>query len=402
MPTVYIPHLLLPKAQYDPQKWAVIACDQFTSQREYWQALDATCGPVSTLRLIYPEYYLSIEDEATRANRIDTIHATMQRYLDEDIFEPVNDFVLVERTLPTGGVRVGMMVAIDLEEYDFHPESAAHIRATEATVESRLPVRIRIRDGAPLELSHALMLVDDRTEGILEHLYAQRDAMPLLYDVELNMGGGHLRGYRVPQSEAVLDALTQLTEARDFRYAVGDGNHSIAAAKTYWQQIRSGLTAEEAAHHPARYCTCELVNLNSDGLTFHPIHRVVYRVDHDTLIAAMKAHFHGTDILPVIHDGVRTDIPCDADATTVIEQMAVFFRDFCSRYPDTQVDYIHGEEHLFHVAEHLGGVGILMPSMPKSALFPYVTEHGILPKKAFSLGEAEEKRYYMEAKRIRK
>lgn len=401
MATIQIPRLLLPKPRFDYQRWAVIACDQFTSQKDYWQRLDAVCGDISTLRLIVPEYYLGVSSEQEIAKRIDAVHAKMEEYCSKDIFDEVDDFVLVERTLPTGGVRVGLMVSIDLEEYDYHLGNKAHIRATEATVESRLPIRVRIRDGARLELSHALALVDDSAEGILEQLYVTRDALPLLYDVELLQGGGHLRGWRVTDSQAVLARLEALTDGRQFRYAVGDGNHSIASAKAYWLQIKEGLSAEQAATHPARYCTCELVNLNSAGLTFHPIHRVVYDVCFDDLFSALKSRFAGEGSLTLIYNGEQYSVPCDTDATTVIQEMAAFLADYCAADPKAKVDYIHGIEHLKTVAKSTAGVGIVMPSMPKSALFPYVEANGILPKKAFSLGEAEEKRYYMECKAIR-
>ena len=399
MAIVNIPDLLLPPVEYH-QRWSVIACDQFTSQREYWQRLDALCGDVSALRLIFPEYYLSVSTEAQIDERIRAIHSRMDDYLSAGIFDSVQDFVLVERTLPTGGVRVGLMVAIDLEEYDYRPEARAHIRATEATVESRLPIRVRIRDGAPLELTHALLLVDDRS-GVIERLYAERAALPLLYDFDLNMGGGHLRGYRVTHSPEVLGELTELTAGRDFQYAVGDGNHSIASAKKYWDKIKSGLSEAERLTHPARYATAELINLNSDGLTFHPIHRVVTGVDFADFFAALRRTFSGSGTLTVIYDGGTYTTGCDPDATTVIEQMASFLSSYCAAHPSAEVDYIHGEGHLQSVADHLGGVGILMPSMQKSDLFPYVEAHGVLPKKAFSLGEAEEKRYYMECKRIK-
>ena len=400
MAIVQIPHLLLPKAKYDYQKWAVIACDQFTSQPQYWETLRAECGDISTLNLIFPEYYLSVMDAAAIDAKIEAIHDTMCRYIQQDVFDEVRDFVLVERTLPTGGVRVGLMVAIDLEQYDYHLGNTAAIRATEATVESRLPIRVRIRNGAKLELSHALALVDDKPKGIIEGLYAARDSMPLLYDVELLMGGGHLRGYRVTDSNAVWARLQALTEGRAFQYAVGDGNHSIAAAKAYWQQLRPTLTEQQAMHHPARYCTCELVNLNSAGLTFHPIHRVVYNIDFASFFAALGEAMQGEGKLEVVYRGQTYWVPCAADATHAIEQMAAFLAAYCRDHADAKVDYIHGRGHLLEVAQQFDGVGIVMPSMPKSALFPYVEHNGILPKKAFSLGEAEEKRYYMEAKLI--
>ena len=401
MTTIRIPELLLPRATCDYQKWAVIACDQFTAERDYWAKLDAFCGDVSTLRMIFPEYYLSVSDEAAIQARIDAIHATMERYLAEDLFEEVNDFVLVERFLPTGGVRVGLMIAIDLEAYDYHPESAARIRATEATVETRLPIRVRIRRGAKLELSHAMALVDDAKEGIIESIYARRAELPLLYDIDLNMGGGRVRGYRVTDSAKVLADIERLIAGRDFQLAVGDGNHSIASAKTYWNEVRSTLTEEEAAHHPARYCTCELINLNSDGLTFHPIHRVVYDVDFEDLLSALRAHFKGDGRLELRYNGQSYWVPCGTVATDVIEEMARFLGAYLAAHPDVKVDYIHGIEHLEAVARETNGVGIVMPCMPKSDLFPYVERNGILPKKAFSLGEAEEKRYYIESKIIK-
>ena len=391
---------MLPKKQFDYQKWAVIACDQFTSQPAYWQTLDAMCGDISTLRLIFPEYYLSVMDDAAVDAKIEDIHRTMRRYLNRQVFDAVDDFVLVERSLPTGGVRVGLMIAIDLEQYDYHLGNTAAIRATEATVESRLPIRVRIRNGAPLELSHALALVDDQSHGVIETLYDAKDTMPLLYDVELSMGGGHLRGYRVTDSATVLMRLRQLLGDRQFQLAVGDGNHSIAAAKAYWLQLRASLTPQQAQNHPARYCTCELVNLNSDGLTFHPIHRVVYNVDFEGFLSALRGYMQGDGALSLVYEGRWYSVSCPVDATQTIESMAAFLSEYCAQYTQTKVDYIHGEGHLRKVAEDLHGVGVVMPSMPKNALFPYVEQKGILPKKAFSLGEAEEKRYYMEAKSI--
>jgi len=401
MAIVNIPDLLLPKRDYDYRKWSVIACDQFTSQRDYWQRLDARCGDVSALRLIFPEYYLSASSEEQIAARIEAIHTQMDAYSAADIFDSVRDFVLVERSLPTGGVRIGLMVAIDLEEYDYRPEAKAHIRATEATVESRLPIRVRIRDGASLELSHALLLVDDKEEGIIERLNARRATLPLLYDFELNMGGGHLRGYRVTCSEEVLAELTALTANRDFQYAVGDGNHSIASAKKYWDKIKGSLSVEARATHPARYATAELINLHSDGLTFHPIHRVVTGVDFADFFASLEGAFSGDGTLTVIYNGGTYTLNCYRNATKVIEQMAVFLSAYCATHPEAGVDYIHGETHLQSVCREYAGVGIVMPSMQKKDLFPYVEAHGVLPKKAFSLGEAEEKRYYMECKRIK-
>lgn len=401
MAIINVPRLLVPKKEYDYRKWAVIACDQFTSQKEYWEKLDAISGDTSTLRLIFPEYYLSVSNEEQIAARIAAIHARMNDYVHSAVFDEVDDFVLVERTLPTGGVRIGLVVAIDLEEYDYRPEAAAHIRATEATVESRLPIRVRIRDGARLEFTHALLLVDDRREGVVERVYARRNDLPLLYDFDLNMGGGHLRGYRVTDSEAVLSQLTAITQGKDFQFAVGDGNHSIASAKKYWEKIKAGLSPEERLTHPARYATVELINLHSDGLTFHPIHRVVTGADFEDFLREMKGAFHGEGKLNVLYNGGTYTVDCDRDATAVIEKMAAFIADYLARHPAVSVDYIHGEEHLNTVCTATDGIGVVMPCMQKSDLFPYVQAHGVLPKKAFSLGEAEEKRYYMEGKLIR-
>ena len=401
MATINIPELLIPNPEVDFRKWAVIACDQFTSQPDYWRTLDAFCGDVSTLRVILPEYYLSAESPEEISDRISRLHATMESYIDSGIYKRRNGFVLVERRLPTGGVRLGLMVAIDLEDYEYHIGNTARIRATEATVESRLPIRVRIRSGARMEFTHALMLVDDRTHGVIEQLYDKRGEMPVLYDFELNMGGGHLTGYGVPDSDSVLESLNRVVAGRQFQYAIGDGNHSIAAAKQNWERIKQSLTPAERESHPARFCTCELVNLNSEGLVFHPIHRVVFGTDGETFIREFSQFMQGTGRMELIYNGNRVTVECPDRAIATYELTARFMLKYTAAHADAQVDYIHGEAHLEAVAKDLGGVGLVMPTIPKQELFPYIENNGVLPKKAFSLGEAEEKRYYLEGKIIK-
>lgn len=392
-----IPKILIPKAQFDYTKWAVNAVDQFTSEPDYWENLDKSVGEYSTLRIVLPELYLS--DKAGLSARVDKINATMYRYLSEGVFDEIDDLILVERTNGTGRMRLGIMVAIDLEEYDFLPEARAAIRATEATVQERLPVRVDIRRNAPIELPHAMMLLDDDQDKVIERVYARRDSYPKLYDFELNMGGGHLRGYRITDSEQVLAEIIRISHTKPFNFAVGDGNHSLAAAKKYWDSIK-GVASTIGQTSAARYALVELVNLHCEGLLFEPIHRVLIGAD-ESAIDEMSASFSGTSELTLVYNDKSYSISCPDNAIEVYKQMEVFVKEYLSSHSSVEVDYVHGEEHVRKVAANVGGVGIIMPTILKSELFPYVNDVGILPKKAFSMGEAEDKRYYLEAKKIK-
>ena len=261
MKTVKVENILLPKDGVDFEKWAVVACDQFTSQPEYWEKLAAYVGNApSTLNLIFPEVYLS----DNRENRIKKINENMYKYLDENVFKEIKDsFVLVERDTPYEKGRLGLMMAVDLEEYDYTPFAPVAIRATEGTVLERIPPRVEIRRHAPLELPHIMLLIDDREHSVIEPLYENREKLELLYDTNLNMNGGHVRGWRVPDTAAVLEKLYALTsdevqiknygKVTNFLFAVGDGNHSLATAKAHWDEVKVGLSGADRETHPARY-----------------------------------------------------------------------------------------------------------------------------------------------------
>ncbi|MDR1939585.1 MAG: DUF1015 domain-containing protein [Clostridiales bacterium] len=407
---VKVPEILLPKDGADYSKWACIACDQFTSEAGYWKELDElTRGVCSTYHITYPEIFLGKDEDC----RIEKINAEMQRYLDEGVFKTVKDaFILVERTTKySDAPRYGLMIAVDLEAYDFKPFNKAYIKATEGTILERLPVRIKIREHAPLEFPHIMLLADDDKRTVIEPLAANKNALKLLYDFELNQGGGHIRGYKADDTASVLTAIYALADGEalakkygradcNFLFAVGDGNHSLATAKACWERLKPTLDGGETAkNHPARYALVELVNIYDDALKFEPIHRVVFDAGEEFLdgLKALK----GGGTITAFDGGGSYNISVSENAADAIRQIQEYIEAYAKAHKEVTVDYIHGEEHLREVAASGGGIGIVMPSIKKRQLFPYVVERGVLPKKAFSMGEAEEKRYYLEAKRIK-
>ena len=272
--------ILLPAAGVDMSKWAVVACDQFTSEPEYWQEAAETAGDApSTLRLIYPEAFLGEKDGDKRVN---AINAAMRQYLDDGVIVPaVHGFILTEREC-IHGLRAGLIAAVDLEKYDFSVGSKSPIRATEGTILSRIPPRVKIREHASIELPHIMMLIDDAMRTVIEPLYEMRESLRGLYDFDLMQGGGHIRGWAVEGEAAdfVVSAMRALREkCPDIFLAVGDGNHSLATARQCWLNMRDSLTPEERENHPARYALCEIVNLHSEALVFEPIHRVLQGAD---------------------------------------------------------------------------------------------------------------------------
>lgn len=396
--------ILLPAEGVAPEKWAVVACDQFTAQPDYWQAAEAIVGDSpSTLRVTLPEIYLGESDA-----RVPGIHAAMAEYLASGVLaEAVHGFVLIERTTPAG-VRPGLVVALDLEAYDFSKGSTSLIRATEGTVPSRVPPRARIRAGAQLELPHVMMLIDDPACTVIEPLYARRDGLRSLYDFELMLNGGHLRGWAVEgnQTDGVFAAIEALCAACDgLLYAVGDGNHSLAAAKQCWMQLKETLPAAEQENHPARYALVEMVNLACPALVFEPIHRVVFNVDTKALAAALCEHLTANGMTAGSGDDL---VVFDADSELrfasvqhPLNALQGFLDDYLAAHPEAEIDYIHGDEALRKlVAGHPNTMGFMPRTFDKTELFPAVRSWGALPRKTFSMGEATEKRYYMEARRI--
>lgn len=397
--------ILLPREGIDYQKWSVVACDQFTAQPEYWDQAEALVGESpSALRLILPEARLS-DSEA----RIPAIHRAMAAYLADGTLVPAvqDGFVLTERTT-AAGVRPGLVVALDLDAYEFKPGSQSLIRATEGTVLERVPPRARIRAGAPLELPHVMMLIDDPADAVIGPLWARRDALRPLYDFDLMLGGGHLRGWAVEGGDAkgVSDAVDALAERADgLLYAVGDGNHSLAAAKQCWLDVRAGLTPAQRENHPARFALVELVNLNCPALVFEPIHRALFGVDPAALASEYRAHLaaqgadagEGDDLVAIDGAGHAWRF---ASAEHPLRRLQAFLDDYLARHPEASVDYIHGESALRGLIDRPDALGFMPRAFDKAELFDYIRRFGVLPRKTFSMGEAEEKRYYLEARRI--
>ncbi|MBQ3303009.1 MAG: DUF1015 domain-containing protein [Clostridia bacterium] len=397
--------ILLPRAGIDPEKWAVVACDQFTAQPEYWRKADALVGQApSALRLILPEAWLA-EGEA----RIPAIHAAMAKYLSDGTLETAveDGFVLVERDTPAGA-RPGLVVALDLEAYDYNPGSASLIRATEGTVLERVPPRARIRAGAPVELPHVMMLIDDPGRTVIEPLLARKSDLRSLYDFELMLGGGHLRGWAVEGADArgVFDAIDALNAKADgLLYAVGDGNHSLAAARRCWLDLRDTLPAEARANHPARYALVELVNLACPALVFEPIHRALFGVNPSELMNAYRETLRadgaelgeGDDLVAFDAAGHTWRFKSEEHP---LARLQAFLDRWLSAHSEARIDYIHGEAALRGLIDRPDTLGLMPRPFDKSELFAAIRRHGVLPRKTFSMGEATEKRYYMEARGI--
>ena len=405
--------ILLPAPSVSDETWACIACDQYTSEPEYWQKAFAAAGDApSALRLILPEVYLK-----ESADRIPVIHKTMAQYLQDGLLAPAVDpgFILCERTVPSG-TRLGLVCAVDLEQYSFEKGSLPLVRPTEQTIASRLPPRLVIRRGAPVELTHIMILIDDPGRTVLEPLQAKKDALRKVYDFDLMMNGGHLKGWAVDRAEdleAVDSAMNSLLDslgADPLLLAVGDGNHSLATAKAYWNEIREGLSAEERETHPARFALCEIVNIHDEALLFEPIHRVVTGTDAGALLAYWQAYAAERGMTLDAAEGHRfTVVTTNGDWTVTVgnpegaipcETIQKFLDDFLARHPEAEIDYIHGEQSLRTLASAPGAAGFLLPEIDKKSFFSDVKKLGVLPRKTFSMGEADEKRFYMEAKEI--
>lgn len=398
------PSLLLPSTDIDLYKWCTIACDQFTSQPQYWQELESLVGDVpSTLHLIYPEVYLG--KNCDRKQRTCSIRENMLSYLSAGILRPYSGYVLVQRTTSSGRQRLGLMCEVDLEQYSFAPDSTSPVRATEQTVTERLPVRVEIRKEAALELPHIMLLMDD-DGSFMKELFLLRSS--LLYDTPLNMGGGAVRGYALKCDEKIDNFLASLSAEETLirkygrsdaiAFAVGDGNHSLATAKVCWEGIKKSLPDDQIATHPARYALCELVSLQDASLDFEPIHRVVFDKDGEFIkYAADKLSGRGS--LTAYSAGDRYVLPAPEGASDAIDAMQRVIDDYCAEF-GTHVDYIHGVDDVIDVAEKSGGTAVIMPLIRKSELFKSVCMRGSLPRKSFSMGEGRDKRYYLESRPI--
>lgn len=427
-----IPEILLPVDSIDFQKWSVIACDQYTSQPEYWEDVENIVGlSPSTLKMILPEVYLETDVEI---NRIESTKKTMNDYLEKGIFRSFEGLILVERHVGNK-TRFGLMLALDLEKYDFSKGSQTLIRATEGTIIERLPPRIRIREGANLEFPHILVLIDDPERTVIEPLVEKRHQLEKLYDFELMKNSGHLIGYGIDRADyldSVENALGNLANPDRFTkhynvgndfgvllFAMGDGNHSLATAKSIWESVKSRVGMD----HPSRYALVEIENIHDSGLDFEPIHRVLFNlndnilekmqdfwksefgikeyqhqdemieeVDHPSGNSHKFGFIYGSSFFVVDIKHPSTNLP--------VGTLQTFLDVFIRKGGAEKIDYVHGGEVICTLGTKPGNCSFYLPAMEKNQLFKTVILDGALPRKTFSMGEAYEKRFYMEGRRI--
>ena len=399
--------ILIPNPDFvtDMSVYPVIACDQHTSEPEYWHKAEKLVSDnVSTLNMIIPELYLDKANE-----RIPSVHSKMAEYQSDSLVELRNSVIFCERTQRDGRVRKGVVCALDLECYDFKPDSKAYVRATEGTVISRIPARVAVRRGAELELPHVMLLINDPDFSVIEPEFNNVRNMRTVYDTDLMLDGGHVKGY-LPSAGNAAFFLRRLNELANncgddrFSVAVGDGNHSLASAKAWYDEIKETVGEEAAATHPARYALVEIVNIYSDALDFEPIHRIIYGVDPSVLSSAARKFCSDsiTDrvyYLDYVESGKRGKIPLPAEKTLSVAALTDFLDDFAAKNPSVDIDYIHGEDTLARLAV-CGAIGIFCEDFGKDSLFTAVAKDGPLPRKTFSMGHAWDKRYYLEARRI--
>jgi len=429
---IQIPQVCLPKKGTDLTKWAVIACDQFTSEPEYWQEVEKLVGKApSTYNLILPEIFLEKSGESAR---IQSIQATMRAYLDKGILQPHQGLIYVERTA-LGRTRRGIVLCLDLERYDFTKGSTSLIRATEGTIVERLPPRMKIRTGAALELPHILVLIDDPEQTVIEPLEKARGGLEKAYDFDLMLGSGHLTGYAVSEAlEAqVVASLRKLAKPDVFAekygispdkpvllFAMGDGNHSLATAKAVWERMKP----EVGLDHPARYALVEIENVHDEGLEFEPIHRVLFGLKRD-ISAALKSWFGANfrytpiasteemvkavdeakglpQVIGLVGGGKGFGIIeiANPSSNLPVGTLQAFLDPFIKEGGADRIDYVHGQEIVCKLGAQPVNAGFYVPGMHKSDLFKTVILDGALPRKTFSMGEAKEKRFYMEARKI--
>lgn len=439
---VAVPEILLPKKGTDMKKWSVVACDQYTSQPEYWEDAKKIIGDApSSLELIFPEVYLDGDDEQ---EIIDDINKKMNEYLEGDVFDsPIKGFIALDRKTSHSPSRKGLMVALDLEKYEYTEGAKTLIRASEGTIVERLKPRIKIRENASLELPHIMVLIDDPEKRIIEPLF-EKD-LSLVYDTDLMLEGGHIKGWLVDDKEDInniAEGLASIADSKHFNekydlnneevllYAMGDGNHSFATAKALWERVKSDASDKDGImNHPARYALVELVNIHDEGIIFEPIHRVLFNADRAKFVADMEKYYsekgaevnfincpdeaqmekvfnieivkEGVHAFPFISKGQFSVISVSGHNSTLeVENLQSFLDEFINNNEGVEVDYVHGRDVVMSLSEKDGNLGFLLPTLDKNGIFKSVILDGALPRKAFSMGEAEEKRFYMEARKI--
>ena len=409
--------ILIPK-NIDFKKWSVVACDQYTSEPKYWAEVEKNVGNApSALHVVFPEIYLKDEPE----KRIENINKVMSEYLESGLFSELSSsLVLTQRTQRDKRVRTGIIGVVDLECYSFKKGEGTPIRATEGTVLERIPPRVKIRENAALELPHILLLIDDEKRTVIEPIADNKESLEKIYDFDLMMDSGHLTGYKISDTDAVFKALSELATKEVFKkkydtdsedvllFAVGDGNHSLATAKTCWENLKPTLTDAEKENHPARFALVEVMNIHDAALEFEPIHRVVFGVEPEKMIEAFLKFYpessktdNGGQHIKYVYKDVEGDLYVKNSGSNLAVGSLQSFIDTYLEENEAEVDYIHGEEVVRSLSEEDKNIGFLLPAMEKGELFPTIIKDGALPRKTFSMGEAWDKRFYMESKRIR-
>ncbi|MGC9311975.1 MAG: DUF1015 domain-containing protein [Sediminispirochaetaceae bacterium] len=431
---VKVPGILMPRNDVDLSKWAVVACDQYTSEPEYWKRVEEIAsGSPSALNLILPECYL---EEPGKDERINQINATMDTYLKEGVLVHHDPSIfLVQRETPDSPPRWGLILALDLENYDFSKGSTSLIRATEGTILDRIPPRKHIRRNAPVELPHILVLIDDPDRSVIEPLAERSSSFEQIYDFDLMQNSGHLRGYKIADKaslEQIADALNELADPKRFRerygednvllFAMGDGNHSLATAKSIWEDYKEEHTDDPALmEHPCRWALVEIENIYDEGLIFEPIHRVVFNSDFASFQSQLEklgtVRFQALESIELVMSSVASEPDRHTLGYADAERLGIFVVE----HPDStisagtaqtaidalisegsaSVDYIHGADTTEKLGRKEGNFGIFLPALDKSDFFRTVVKDGSLPRKTFSMGRAHEKRFYLEARRIR-
>jgi len=411
-------HIFLPKKHLDHSKWAVIACGQFSSEPEYWDKLsEYVDGNPSTLNLILPEIYSGRDN----GQRIKNINKNMRTYFELGLLEDAGPcMILVNRSTKNHLKRLGIMLAVDLEAFDFNPDATSVVRATEGTIFERIPPRMEIRRDAIFELPHAMLLYDDREQNIAETLFKNKENLEQVYDFELNMDGGHLSGWKIKDVDEVISKFDALLTPEYLQktfntstpvlFAVGDGNHSLATAKAHWNNVKKFISEKEIENHPARFALVEAVNIHDDGIEFSPIYRVVKNVDRRFLkdlqnlykVNVNKAEKESfmTEKIIIGKEIIPYNLP--KNSPLAIKMVQEYIDKEVAEQLEMSVDYVHSLDSLKEICEkNPKAIGITLPTLNKNELFEFVIKHGILPRKAFSLGEAREKRYYFEAHKIK-
>ena len=411
-------NILIPK-DADMYKWCVVACDQYTSEPDYWNEVKSIVGDEpSTLNLTLPEIYLEDDDVE---DKIKKINETMKEYIDNDLFtEYSNSMIYLERTQNDGKVREGLMGIVDLEDYSYEKGSQTLIRATEKTVIERIPPRMKVRENALLELPHIMILIDDEKKDIIESLKNKVTDSDVVYDTDLMQKGGHIKGYKLSDEVAneVIEKLGELADKDNFEkkydvtdkgvllFAMGDGNHSLATAKACYEKLKETMSEEEYLNHPARYALVELVNLHSEALEFEAIHRVIFDVDVENLVEELNKYYtinedgNGQKFELITKDYDKTLYIENPKSNIPVGSIQMFLDEYLSNH-DGKIDYIHGDDTTKEMASKEGNVGIIFDAMDKGDLFKTVILDGALPRKTFSMGHAHDKRFYLEARKIK-